>query len=99
MVGTSIAAGPLNRNTRQQGLLAREDGGHYQQSKCNGCDEPFHNRLQSFRVQEVENRSLLPEGSRIFSVVYPERSLQDLLFPPAIFRALLQEVRRPLRRT
>jgi hypothetical protein len=27
------------------------------------------------------------------------RSLQDLLFPPAIFRALLQEVRRPLRRT
>src|ERR1700692_2761885 len=28
-------------------MLAREGGRHYQQSKCNGCDEPSHNRLRS----------------------------------------------------
>src|ERR1700694_1965500 len=63
MVGTSSAAGPVNRNTRQQWLLARKGGGHYQQSKCNGCDEPFHNRLRSLSASRKSKTGASLDGA------------------------------------
>jgi hypothetical protein len=59
----------------------------------------IHAAQNTVGAGQTSDHPLLTRGSRVFSVVYPVRSLQDLLFPSAIFRASLQELRRPLRRT
>src|SRR5207249_5643412 len=54
--------------------------------------------VSNTRLWRSQPRHSTSEGSRRFSIFSPVQSLQYLLFLPAIFRGLLQELRRPVRR-